>query len=360
MGRGQVLAGRIVLVIDFRYHLVSIVAVFLALGLGLLLGSTQLAPGLLRGLQKTSQQEQSQIDSLLHRRDLLNQELARNQQFAQAAEHQLLGNLLVGEHVVIIAAPGAPGGVVSGIKQLLTKDAGATVTGEVQLQPSLFNASSATQQELTTLADQLDPIGVTLNQEASPIARAGQVLASAILTRDGPGQPAAGQRDAIATAVLNGFAKRGFLTVSNPPPPRATLAVVVIPDSPPSQNDANRPSQELVTLAQQLQQAGNGTVVTGSNNGAGPGSAIDVMRTLGRTGKMTSVDGADTPIGQIVVVQALADQLRGVSGSYGTAANASAAGPSPVPTPSPSPSASTITSNPGKTAGQGSGRAGKS
>lgn len=346
--------------IDFRYHLVSIVAVFLALGLGLLLGSTQLAPGLLRGLQKTSQREQSQIDSQLATLRQLNQQIGRNQQFAQAAEHQILGNLLVGEHVVIITAPGAPGGVVSGIKQLLTRDAGATVTGEVQLQPSLFNASTATQQELTTLAEQLDPIGVTLNQQASPIARAGQVLASAILTKDGPGQPPAGQRDAIATAVLSGFAKRGFLTVSSPPPPRATLAVVVIPDSPPSQNDANRPSQELVTLAQQFQQAGNGTVVTGSANGAGPGSAIDVMRTLGRTGKMTSVDGADTPIGQIVVVEALADQLRGVSGSYGTAANASAAVPSPVPTPSPSPSASTITSSPGQTAGQGSGRAGKS
>lgn len=347
--------------IDFRYHLVSIVAVFLALGLGLLLGSTQLAPGLLHGLQKTSQREQSLIDSQLATLRQLNQEISRNQQFAQAAEHQLLGHLLVGEHVVIITAPGAPGGAVSGIKQLLTKEAGATVTGEVQLQQSLFNASPATQQELNTLAQQLDPIGITLNQEASPIARVGQVLASAILTKDGLGQPPAGQRDAAATAVLNGFVKRGFLTVSDPPPARATLAVVVIPDSPPSKNDSNRPSQELVTLAQQFQQAGNGTVVTGSASGAGPGSAIDVMRTLGRTGKMTSVDGADTPIGQIVVVEALADQLNGVSGSYGTAANANSAGPSPAPAPSPSPTSGTTVANPGrpgKTAGQGSGRAG--
>lgn len=352
--------------IDFRYHLVSIVAVFLALGLGLLLGSTQLAPGLLRTLQKTSRSEQSQIDSQLATLRQLNQELGRNQQFAQAAEHQILGNVLAGQHVVIITAPGAPGGAVTGIKQLLTKEAGATVTGELQLQQNLFDPSVGTQQRLTTLAQQFAPAGVTVNTEASPIAQAGQVLASAILTKDGPGQPPAGERDSSATAIMAGFAAGGFVTVGNPAPTRATLAVVVIPDSPPSASDSNHESQALVTLAQQFQQAGDGVVVTGSTSGAAQGSAIDVMRTLGRTGKMSSVDGADTPIGQIVVVEALADQLNGVSGNYGTAANASAAGPSPVPTPAPTPTSGGATTTnstpsprqPGKTAG--SGRTGRS
>ena len=36
--------------IDFRYHLVSIVAIFLALAVGLLLGSTVLRPYALKGL----------------------------------------------------------------------------------------------------------------------------------------------------------------------------------------------------------------------------------------------------------------------------------------------------------------------
>ena len=42
VGRVQLLADRTLVVIDFRYHLVSIVAVFLALGLGIVLGSTAL------------------------------------------------------------------------------------------------------------------------------------------------------------------------------------------------------------------------------------------------------------------------------------------------------------------------------
>ena len=43
--------------IDFRYHLVSIVAVFLALAIGIVVGSTALKPAVLTGLQKTATAE---------------------------------------------------------------------------------------------------------------------------------------------------------------------------------------------------------------------------------------------------------------------------------------------------------------
>src|SRR6202043_1154680 len=112
---------------------------------------------------------------------------------------------------------------------------------------------------------------------------------------------------------------------------RATLAVVVIPAAPQSIDDTNPGSQLLVTLAQQLNLAGLGTVVAGTVTGSGPGSAIDVMRAGGRAGHLTSVDNADYPIGQIVVAQSLADLQHGRGGSYGVTATANAAGPSPPP-----------------------------
>src|SRR5207248_340423 len=85
--------------------------------------------------------------------------------------------------------------------------------------------------------------------------------------------------------------------------------------------------------------AGQGTVVAGSAAGSGSGSAIDVMRAGGRAGHLSSVDDADTIIGQLVVAQALYEQLHGKSGSYGTGTAANGPGPSPAPTPSPSVSA---------------------
>ncbi len=94
-----------------------------------------------------------------------------------------------------------------------------------------------------------------------------------------------------------------------------------------------------MTLAQQLNLADSGTVVAGQLSGSGPGSAIDVMRGGGRGGHLSSVDNADTASGQIVVAQALYEQLaEGKSGSYGSLPGATQPGPSPAPVPSATPS----------------------
>ena len=83
--------------IDFRYHLVSIVAVFLALGLGLLVGATALQPTALGGLIRLSQQERKQIDSALAANRQLTRQIDSNDQFAQGVAPQLLDQLLAGE-----------------------------------------------------------------------------------------------------------------------------------------------------------------------------------------------------------------------------------------------------------------------
>ncbi len=330
--------------IDFRYHLVSIVSVFLALALGLVLGSTVLQPYVQRTLQHQSRHEQARIKQLYAAERQLQGQISSDQAFAQVAEHQLLAHLLTGERVVMVEAPGASGQVVAGVKQALTA-ADAAITGEVQIQQNLFDPSSGSQSKLSLVAQQVAPPGMTLTA-GTPLGQASQVLASALLTRDGPGQPVAGLRDSAGTAVLTGLAGAGFISVSQPLPARANLAVVIIPATPPATSDSSPPSQELVTLAQYLDQAGQGTVVAGSSAGSGPGSAIDVMR-AGRAGKMSSVDNADTTTGQIVVAWALVQQLGGGNGSYGTASTASQVAPSPAPSASPTAAPSAATSRSG-------------
>jgi hypothetical protein len=319
--------------IDFRYHIVSIVAVFLALGLGLLVGATALQPTALGGLISLSQREHEQIGAALATNRQLNRQLDSNDQWAQANAPQLLHGLLAGERVVVVEAPGASSQVVSGVSDALA-EAGATVSGQVQIQDKFFDVSRATQQQLTQLAQRFTPVAVSL--QGSPVAQASQAIAGAILTKDGAGQPVAGQRDSASAALLSGFGAEGFLAVNGQPDARATLAIVIIPDTPQSTSISNPQSQRLVTLAQQLNLAGQGTVVAGSVDGSGPGSVIDVMRNGGRAGHLSSVDNANRTIGQIVVAQALAEQLRGVSGSYGATSSAASAGPSPAPTPSAS------------------------
>jgi hypothetical protein len=329
--------------IDFRYHLVSIVAIFLALSLGLLLGSTQLGPYVQRGLVGLSKSQHNEIESLLGDKSQLKSQISSENQFASANAPSILHNVLAGQQVVLVLAPGATGSVTSGITQQL-ETAGATVTGQLQMQTAFFDKSAATTQKLIQVADQYaQSAGVTLTGSASAQAQASELLAHLIMTQNAPGQPVPGERDPVSVQAVQTLAGAGFLTKSGQPWDRATLAVVIIPATPQTTDDANPESQALVTLAQQLNLAGLGTVVAGTVAGSGPGSAIDVMRAGGRAGHLTSVDNADYPIGQIVVAQSLADLQHGHSGSYGVTSTANAAGPSPPPSPTPtvSPSAAT-------------------
>jgi Copper transport outer membrane protein, MctB len=328
--------------IDFRYHLVSIVAIFLSLAVGLLIGSTVLRPYALEGLQRLSKVEKHQIDSLLQTRDQLQRQIAADNQFAQANAAPVLHQLLEGQRVLLVLAPGAPDSVTSGVTQALGM-AGAKVTGQLQLQAPFFDTSQAGSEKLAQLAEHLAPPQMIL--AGSGQAQASELIANAVLTKDGIGEPLPGERDSSSVDAINGLATGGFLTASGSPWDRATLAIVIIPATPPSTNDSNAASQALVTLAQQLDLAGQGTVVAGSISGSGPGSAIDVMRVGGRAAHLSSVDNADTPAGQIVVVQALFDRMHGKSGSYGVASTASAGAPSPAPTPSPTPSATSVATN---------------
>jgi len=329
--------------IDFRYHLVSIVAVFLALSLGLLLGSTQLQPYVQKGLQGLSKAEHNEIESLLGQKSQLQSQIGSENQFALANAPSILHNVLADQQVVLVLAPGAAGSVTNGITQAL-ETAGAAVTGQFQMQTAFFDKSAATTQKLIQVAQQYaQSAGVTLTGSASAQAQTSELLAHLIMTQNKAGQPIPGERDPLTVQAVQTLAGAGFLTKSGQPWDRATLAVVIIPATPQSTDDTNPESQALVTLAQQLNLAGLGTVVAGTIAGSGAGSAIDVMRAGGRAGHLTSVDNADYPIGQIVVAQSLADMLRGKSGSYGVTSTASAAGPSPPPSPAPtvSPTAAT-------------------
>jgi hypothetical protein len=321
-------------VIDFRYHVVSIVAVFLALAIGIVLGSTELQGTTIDVLRNTSQQIKNEYDATHAKNVALNQQVAAYEAFAQANEPRILGGLLDGQRVVLVSAPGAPGPVVSGITSAL-RQAGATVTGGVNLQPKLLDASQDNQQFLTQLVQQLTAPGPAPGN-GTGLQQAARLLGSAILTKNDPAGSTSGRSaSSSARAILESYAQAGLLSISGQPSDPATLAVVVTPSAPPPGGVSDPANQGLITLAQQLNAAGLGTVVAGPASASGPGSAIDALRASTAAGQISTVDDADTVMGQIVTVQALAKALAGgKAGSYGWQPGDAAPGPSPAPTPS--------------------------
>jgi hypothetical protein len=322
-------------VIDFRYHLVSIIAVFLALAIGLVVGANVLQPVPETLLNKAAQTVTRQNQNLTQQNRSLQRQVSADQNFAQAASGRLLGHLMTGQSVVLVTAPDADSKVISGVTAAV-KRADGKVTGQVSVEPQFFDGSGSTETKLSQLAQSLAPAaGVTLPAQVSGDDIAGQeqaarVIAAAIVTKDGP---------ALGTAqvaqVLGGFGQSSYLQVSNLADPNATtlapatMAIVVPPSAPPSSTDPNPVNRVLLTVAEQLAEASHGTVLAGSLSGSGAGSAIDEVP---GGGKFSTVDNANTPVGQISAVQALWERLNGRSpASYGV-------GPGAVPSPAPTPS----------------------
>jgi Copper transport outer membrane protein, MctB len=330
-------------VIDFRYHLVSIVAVFLALAIGIVLGSTELQGPTYNFLNRTTAKLQTELNQATSQRDTAQQQASEGELYAQAIEPAVLHNLLTGQRLLIVTEPGAQSSVVSGINSAAI-EAGATVTGQINLAPKFFDTSATTQDSLNqTTLDVAQTASITLDPSATYQQQAAQMIASEILTTSPAspnGQPAS-DPGANAGTMLQAYAASQFLSTTGQPATPATLAIVVTPQNAPSDGSADPLDQVLIPLVQELAAKSSATVVAGSSSGSGAGSPIAVLRSNNVASQVSTVDDADLVSGQTVAIQALAMLLGGgKAGSYGFAANgATAVAPSPAPTPTASPSA---------------------
>jgi hypothetical protein len=340
-------------VIDFRYHLVSIVAVFLALAIGIVLGSTELQGTTYNVLNRTTGKLQNELDQTRGQLSTAQAQAGEGESYAQAVEPAVLRDLLSGQRVLIITEPGAQSSVISGISAAAI-DAGASVTGQIALQPKFFDTSETTQDSLNqTNLDVAQSAGISLASSGSYQQQAAQVIASEILVKSlksatggstsasspsasspSASSPATGtNQDTDAQTMLAAYATSGFLNTTGQPATQATLAVVVTPQNALSDGSADPLAQVLPALAQELAATSAGTVVAGSSAGSGAGSPIAVLRSNNVANQVSTVDDADLASGQTVVIQALATLLTGgKAASYGFADNgASAVAPSPAP-----------------------------
>jgi copper transport outer membrane protein MctB len=329
-------------VIDFRYHLVSIVAVFLALAIGIVFGSTELQGPTYNFLNRTTAKLQTELDQATGQRNTAQQQASEGELYAQAIEPAVLHNLLTGQRLLIVTEPGAQSSVVSGINSAAI-EAGATVTGQINLAPKFFDTSATTQDSLNqTTLGVAQTASITLDPGATYQQQAAQVIASEILTTS-PASNGQSASDPAANAgtMLQAYAASQFLSTTGQPATPATLAIVVTPQNAPSDGSADPLDQVLIPLVQELAAKSSATVVAGSSSGSGAGSPIAVLRSNNAASQVSTVDDADLVSGQTVAIQALATLLGGgKAGSYGFAANgATAVAPSPAPTPTASPSA---------------------
>jgi len=314
-------------VIDFRYHVVSIVGVFLALALGLFIGSTSLRGPVGSIITNQTEQVVGKNKQLRAEIGALQNDVRDEQNFETSAEPYIVGNALAGQSVVVVSAPGVDGGARSDIVKSLTS-AGATVTGDVRLQDALLDPEQRT--FLDTLSARLNVPGHTVSSGTGP-QRAMTLLADVLGIRPQSDPVPA----AAAARVLSGFADGNLLTVNGGPAHGAALAVLIAPPPPAATADPKLVQAQdalLLDLARALDRSAVGAVIAGPVAAADSGLLQAARSDKALTADVSTVDGVDAPRGVIATVLALAEQAKGGVGSYGARNGATA----PLPTPSPS------------------------
>jgi hypothetical protein len=295
-------------VISFRYHIVSIVAVFLALALGIVVGTTALNGPITKDLR-------NQVNDVKKQRDTLAAEVKRLQgqvddagQFASTYGAQLVANSLAGRNVLEI--------VQDGLSQQVTA-AGGKISGRVTITKAYLDPSRGA--GVNSLATgPAHPIGWTAPETSEADQLGGSLLAYVLLGR--------GERTDL-TQVLGGFSELHMLSVEGQDITPSTTVVVLGHGSMPAKDYGGTAELSLVAA---LARAGGHVVVAGDGASASQDGLVSLVRkSKPNRAAVTTVDDADSAFGQVSAVLALAGASKGLIGHYGTEQGADALFPAP-------------------------------
>jgi len=331
-------------VINFRFHIVSLIAVFLALTVGIVMGSTFVS-------RVTVDQLRSRLESVSHKDEVvrkadddLRRQLATLQGFIDQAAPLLDGRRLDGANLALVAVRGVDGGVVRATVESL-RTAGARVPAVFWLESAWALTDHGSPDKLA--AALATPSFTTAPTGATTTTTRGNKSSSTTL-------PAA--VDALRKQALREFGSRlvrqpradadvlvslqaaGFVAVDGegqaPPDltsyPMPNMRVVVV-----GGNDVRRVSQAVVVpLASALSDLGATVALTeayqSAKNAARGDIVDDVRRNQALASRIPTIDDVDTAQGRTALILSLEEVTHGVVGHYGIGRGAKRQVPQPA------------------------------
>lgn len=288
--------------ISFRYHVVSIVAILLALAAGVALGGGPLSE-IGRAADDKVQGENQELAQELEQAELVT---SFQDEFATDLSGRTARDTLTGHRVAVVTLPGADAEVVKSLTKMV-ETAGAGVPATYAITPTMIEPGSKSL--VDTLGARLveGVRGSGVSDNATTYDRMGQLLGRAI----GSTEVGGGSADAGAREVLSSLSGAELLTRSSGAARVADLVLVVLGDEPSTDGTEKIVGSLLAGTARTTR----GVVVAGDTATGADGLLKDLRGVDEFTAEVSSVDSAQTPTGRLSVVLALADAQR--PGQYG-------------------------------------------
>lgn len=313
--------------IDFRYHLISIIAVLLALSVGVVLGSGALGGPLLSTLEGSVRSLRDRNDELLDEVSTLQSRMDEMQRFASEVEARLVDSELEGRNIVLIHVEDMSGGVLDELSAAVGR-AGGSVSTRLTLRSKLGLSDDISRDSLALSIGSLSGSEEEIRLEAADVL--GRRLAGAAATgrTGGTATTAAGNR---AEEFLRDLEEQDFIGIDemDDDEERAIAAdatFIVVgghPDQPPFDV-----SGFVKSLSASLGRGGAPTVVAETRE-----SSWDVISSLLEDSEVrdmvATVERVDEVSGRIGVVLALAQVIGGEVDHYGFGSGATRVLPEP-------------------------------
>jgi hypothetical protein len=302
--------------ISLRQHAFSLAAVFLALAVGVVLGSGFLSDTLLSSLRNEKQDLYSQINGLNDQKNVLNEKLSAANNF----DNQLMGRIvhdgLAGKSIVVFRTPDAKDDDVAAVSKIVGQ-AGGTVTGTVALTQEFVDANSA-EKLRTVVNSSVLPAGQQLSTKlVDQGSQAGDLLGIALLINANPAVPPVDdtQRDTVLAALR----ETGFVTYQPGDHMGAANAALIVTGGGLPQ-DAGNQGVSVARFAAALAPHGSGTMLAGRDGSSTGGAAVAVARADSAINSaISTVDDVEAAPGRITAILGLHDLLNGGHvGQYGT------------------------------------------
>jgi hypothetical protein len=300
-------------VIDFRYHLVSIVAVLLALAIGIVLGSGFIGGPVLDQLKNRLDSIENRNSKLIEEGVERNRELDGYRDFSDAVQPELVRGALIGRQVMVITVEGTDGSTVDALRDVI-EEAGGTVASTTTLLASFALEDAQDRSELGSIVG---------SQRSSPDALRRDV-ANLLATRIGAAASVASQRPRVGPTsderlerMLNELADAGFLDIDrleeDVTAPGGAVVLLVVGGG---EQPAFDPRPMIETLGIGLSQRG-ALVLAASPAASTWGITESICDDPGAADAISTVDHADTIYGQTAVALGLGNLPSDDAGHYG-------------------------------------------
>ncbi len=297
--------------ISLRQHALSLAAVFLALAVGVVLGSGFLSDTLLSSLREEKRDLYTQINGLNDQKNVMNEKLAAANNFDNQLAGRIVHDALGGKSVVVFRTPDAKDDDVAAVSKFIGQ-AGGTVTGTVSLTQEFVDANSA-EKLRTVVNSSILPAGQQLSTKlVDQGSQAGDLMGIALLINANPAVPPVSEiTDPQRDTVLASLRDTGFITyqpADHLGPANAALVVTggALPQ------DAGNQGVSVARFSAALAQHGSGTLLAGRAGSATGGAAVAVTRAdTGMSSAISTVDDVDVAPGRITAVLGLHDLING-------------------------------------------------